>query len=118
MQKPRWSLRLTRALGEGTASAYARKLRVQVGAPLTFDEQYPHLTALELALAALAADLVNGFAALAQQRRVEIQQLEAVVHGELDNPLVHAGVIGVEGTPALDQISIKVYASSLEDESV
>jgi hypothetical protein len=118
LERPRWSLRLTRSAGEAQATAFARKLKLGIGPPLTFDENEPQLTALELLLAALGADLLNGFEKLARERRVEIDHLEAVVLAELEDPLAHLGVVGATGTPRLTWASVKVYVSSLADEPV
>jgi len=116
--RPRWSLRITRSAGEAEANVFVRKHHFAVGAPLSFDEEYKKVTALEYALGALGADLINGVAELARKKRVELDQLEAVVQGELENALAHLGVIGAEGSPRLAWVGMKVYVSSLDDEDV
>lgn len=109
--QPTWSLRIR---GDGTDSAKVttRHHQFTVGAPLSFDREYDRATALELALGALAADVVNGFTVLADRERVEIDDVEATVHAELDNPLTYLGVVGEEGDPGLTRVEVKVYASS------
>jgi hypothetical protein len=52
----------------------------------------------------------------ADARRVAIDHAEAVVVGELDNPLVHLGVIGESGSPGIGSVSLKVYVGSNEPE--
>ena len=118
MATHRWTLRIARAASEAKANVFVRKHQFSVGAPIHFDDQYPWITALEYALGALGAELVNGLAELARYRRIEIDHLEAVVHGELNNPLVQAGVVGAEGHPGIEWVSVRVFVGSLEDEAV
>jgi hypothetical protein len=108
-----WNLRVC-ATSNDRATVYARRHQFEVGAPVHFDEQYHQITALEYALGAIGADIVRGLQSLARQRRVEIDNVEALVSGELNNPLTHLGVIGEEGHPGLETVRVKVYVSSAE----
>ena len=78
MEEVSWTLRV-RATGTNLATVYARQHRFTVGVPVQFDEQYDQVTALEYALAALGADLVNGFHLAARRRRITLTDVEAVV---------------------------------------
>jgi hypothetical protein len=60
--------------------------------------------------------MVNGFRALARKRQVEVDHVEAVVEGELNNPLTYLGVVGESGHPGLERVSVKVYIASLATE--
>src|SRR4051794_8573240 len=95
---PTWTLRIT-AGADGPAHAHARGQRFDVGDALSFDEAYPHATALEHALAAAGAELVNGLRALARLRRLELDAVEALVQGKLEDALAHLGVVGASGSP-------------------
>lgn len=110
----RWTVRVT-AVERGRATAFARTHRLELGPPLSFDEAEPRLTALECLLGALGADLVSGFKELAHRRRLQVDEVEALVQGELNDPLAHLGVVGQAGHPGLERATIKVYVSSLED---
>ena len=107
-----WGLRVS-AAGKGRAAVYARSHQFEVGAPIPFDSSSERLSALELVLGAIGADLVNGFRALAERRRIEVDGVEAVVEGRLNNPLVHLGVVGESGHPGMEAVAVKVYVSSL-----
>jgi hypothetical protein len=96
---------------------YARTQRFDVGLPLSFDAEYGAVTALETVLGAIGADLACGIRRLAATKRLVVDDVEAVVQAELSNPLVHLGVVGEEGSPAMKRISIKLYLGSLEDEA-
>jgi hypothetical protein len=111
----RWTVRVAAGPGDG-ATAYARSRRFTLGAPLAFDEEYPQTTALEHLLAAVGADLVAGFRIMARRRRIALDQVEAVVEGRLQNPLVHLGVVGEAGHPGLESVEVKVYADSPANE--
>src|SRR5258708_1750911 len=115
MDRFSWNLRV-RSTGRGHARAYVRTHQFEIGAPIHFDEQYDHVTALEYVLAALGADLVNGFHILARKRRVSVDHIEAVVSGEINNALTHLGVVGEEGHPGLERIVIRVYVGSEDSE--
>jgi hypothetical protein len=81
-----WNLRV-RTAGDGRATAYVRAHQFEIGAPLHFDPQYAGVTALEHVLAALGAELVNGLLARCRRHRLRVDQVEALVGGELRNPL-------------------------------
>ncbi len=110
----RWTVRV--AGTEQGATAFARKHRFTVGAPATFDEEDPRISAVEYVLGALGADLVGGLKQLARARRVEVDEVEAVVQGELEDPLAHLGVVGATGQPKLAEAHVKVYVASSEAE--
>ncbi|HVE83907.1 MAG TPA: hypothetical protein VND93_13705 [Myxococcales bacterium] len=115
-RNPAWTLRLT-AAAEGPAWAHARGQRFAVGDAVSFDEAYPHPTALEHALAAVGAELVNGLRAQARRRRLEVDAVEALVHGQLKDALAHLGVVGAGGSPALGRVEVRLYASTVEPEA-
>ena len=110
-----WELRV-RSTGRGRATAYTRNHRFEVGLPLQFDSEYGDVTALEYVLGAIGADLVCGMSELARRRRVEVDSVEALVSGELNNPLTHLGVVGEEGHPGVERVRVKVYVTSPESE--
>lgn len=112
---PRWGVRV-RATVSGATTAYARSHAFEVGAALPFDVEEARVTALEYLLGALGADLVGGFRALARRRRLEIDEVEATVDATLSNPLVHLGVVGEEGHPGLETVTVRVHVATLEPE--
>lgn len=79
---------------QNRATVYIRKRQFEVGAPLQFDQEYDGVSALEHVLAAIGADLTNGMQAICRKRRLDVDRVEALVVGELNNPLVHLGVVG------------------------
>jgi OsmC-like protein len=117
LERYTWTLRIS-AAERGQAAVFARQHQFRVGAPVHFDRAYEAISALEYVLGAIGADLVNGLQALARKRRVVIEQIEAVVDGELNNPLTYLGVVGETGHPGLENVRIKVYLASPETETV
>jgi hypothetical protein len=111
----RWTVRVSTA-GKDAASVFARKHQFTVGAPVHFDEAYEHVSALECALGAIGAELVNGLTSLGRRRRLAIDHAEAVVQGELDDALAYLGAVGAAGHAGIAKVAVKVYISSLEDE--
>jgi hypothetical protein len=105
------------ATGAQPAKAFARRHQFEIGNPLDFDPQYNQVTAFEHLLAALGGDLAGGFRALARRHRLVMDNVEVVVTATLENPLVHLGVIGEEGTPAIERLTVRAFASSAEGES-
>jgi hypothetical protein len=110
-----WTLRVSAAPPRGT-TVFVRKQQFAVGVPLQFDAEYDDITALEYVLGAIGADVVNGLQTLARRRRVEIDHIEAVVEGELNNPLTYLGVVGESGHPGLERVQVKVYVASFASE--
>jgi hypothetical protein len=106
-----WTVRV-HAAGRRRAIAYARDHRFEIGAPVEFDETAATVSALEYALAALAGDLVNTFSTLARRQRLEVDAIEAVVTGALNNPLTVLQVVGEDGHPGLEHIALKLYVGS------
>lgn len=115
MDEEGWDIR-ARATDSQTVSVYVRQHSFRVGAPISFDIEYGELSALEYVLGAVAADVIASFQKLAHRQRLDVEQVEALVHGELDNPLMHLGVVGEAGHPGLSVLKVKCYVSSLDDE--
>lgn len=116
MEDTRWTLRVTAVQPSGS-TAHARKHSFSTGAPISFDAEYGAITALEYLLGALGADLVGGIQTVARRRRVEIDDIEVVVHGALHNPMVYLRVVGEVGDAGIRAIEARVYISSLDDEA-
>ena len=108
-----WSLRM-HSDDPRAATAYVRRHRFGVGAPVQFDDDYAYITSLEYVLGAIAADVVVGLRRLARKRRVEIDRVEALVRGAVDNRLTYLQVVGEEGHPGLVNVVLKVYVSSVD----
>lgn len=108
-----WTLRVT-SEEPAVATAYVRRSRFDVGLPLQFDEEYDGVTALEYVLGAIASDIVVGLRRIARRRRVDVDRVEALVRGEVDNPLTFLQVVGEDGHPGLTRVTIKVYVSSID----
>lgn len=115
-RNPTWTLRVT-AKEAGPAQVHARTRQFPVGDPVSFDAAYPETTALEYALGAAGAELVNGLRAMARDRRLALEAVEALVSGSLEDTLAYLGVVGAAGRPVLRRVAVKLYASSLEDEA-
>ena len=109
-----WTLRVS-ATERGQATVFTRQHQFRVGAPVHFDKAYEAVSALEYVLGAIGADLVNGLQTLARKRRMAIEQLEAVVDGELNNPLTYLGAVGEAGHPGLEKVRVRVYLASPEE---
>jgi hypothetical protein len=112
----RWTLRV-RSTDHHTVSVFARKRQFEVGAPVDFDDEGGTISALEYALGALGAELAGGLERLARRRRMQLDHVEAVIHGELNDPLAAIGVIGAKGHAGIEWVRIKVYVSSNESEA-
>ena len=115
VDETRWTVRVT-ASAQGGTHAHVRKFSFEAGAPLSFDVEHPAVTALEYLLGAVAVDIASGVRHVARKRRVEVDDVEVVIHGSVGDPLRFLRVVGAEGDPGLASIEAKVYISSLEDE--
>jgi hypothetical protein len=111
---PVWSVRV-RTAGSDALTVVGAAGSFAAGAPLAFQPIAGPPTALELFLGALGADIAGGFRAAAARRRLPLEELELVVRGELDNPLLHLGVVGETGHPGLRALEVTLYVSSDAD---
>ena len=109
------TLRITATERDG-ARVFVRRHEFSVGGPIEFDVDSPRVAALEYAFGAVGAEIVGGLQAFAKRRRVELDAVEAVVKGELENPLTYLEVIGETGRPRITRVHVKVYISSSADE--
>jgi hypothetical protein len=109
----RWTLRV-RSTEPGAASVVTRKHRFEAGGSAEFDEESPRISALEYVLGALGADLAVGFTGHARRGGVLVDHVEAIVQGELNDPLAALGVLGAKGHPGIERARVTVYVSSLE----
>jgi hypothetical protein len=95
-----------------------RGVQLSIGRPVEFDADATEASALECALAAIGAEVVGGLEEVARRRRLAIDDVEAVVKGTLEAPLVYLGVVGETGQPRLSTVSVRVYVSSPEEETL
>ena len=117
MDETSWITRVS-STEPGTTKIFVRKQRLIVGDPVSFDSEYDGLTSLELVLGALGADIAGGLQALAKRRRLELDNVEVLVEGTLNNPMMWLGVIGEEGSTAIETISAKVYIGTIEEDEI
>jgi hypothetical protein len=105
------SVRSTYRSKEGTVTL-ARTHEVARAAGLSFDSKEPLPTSIEVFLAAVAADLLGAFARLAHQRRLPLDETEAVLKATLADPLAYLGVVGAQGTPRLSALHVKTHVGT------
>lgn len=111
-----WKVRVA-SRGRDHATVYVRGQQFDIGAPLSFDPQHVRVTALEYLLGSIGGDLVNGLRSALDRRRIPIDHIEAVITGDLNNPLAFFGVIGEPGHPGLQRVTVQVYVSTVEPEA-
>ena len=111
-----WTVRVER-VGEQEAKVFSRNHVFVVGEQASFRETDPHPSALEYLLGALGGDLVRGFQIQAARQRVDVDALEVMLSGRLNNPLTHLGVVGETGHPGLESIQGTFYVSADADRS-
>ena len=111
-----WTVRVER-VGEQEAKVFSRNHVFVVGEQASFRETDPHPSALEYLLGALGGDLLRGFQIQAARQRVDVDALEVMLSGRLNNPLTHLGVVGETGHPGLESIQGTFYVSADADRS-
>jgi hypothetical protein len=89
-----------------------------IGRPVEFDNASPHVAALEYALGAVGGEIVNGLREFARRHRLIIDDVEAVVTGELERGLAYLEVVGEQGPPRLRRIAIKLFAATPQSDRV
>lgn len=104
-----WRVR-TRHTGNQEATIYARSFSWKLGQPASFEEKDSHPCALEAALGALLADLLNGFASRCLQQGKTVDELEGNLRATLHNVLAHLGI--EDGDPSLETIHLSAFVTS------
>jgi hypothetical protein len=115
--KHEWSVRV-RTESISAITALARNHSWQVGEPITFAPKDELPSAVEMAIGALAADLVGGLRRICRLRRIPFDRAEMSLRWTLDNALVYVDVVGEEGDPGIAAIEGVLYVSSFEDEAI
>ncbi len=108
-----WRAR-ARSTGILKTTVYCRNFSIEVGQPASFETSDKHPSAVEYLLAALAGDLVTGFAGECAKSNLTVDDIEMTVLGKLNNILAHLGL--EDGDPSFASIQMKLFVSSFEDE--
>ncbi len=111
MTRQQWSVRV-RTLNEPTVTAPLKGANLRLLDTLSFDPKAKLPCSLESALASYGADLVTGFKRVLNQKRVEVFSIEADVKANLENPMVHIGVVGEFGSPRINLIRATLYVTA------
>jgi hypothetical protein len=109
-----WRAR-ARSTGNLKSTVYCRNFSIEVGQPASFEASDKHPSAVEYLLAALAGDLITGFAAECIKNNLAVDDIEMTVSGRLNNILAHLGL--EDGDPSFSSIEMKLFVSSFEDPS-
>ena len=99
------------ANADDLARVTARRQQFAVGRPIEFDETAPRIAAVEYALGAAGAEIVNGLRVFAERRRLDIDAMEAVVTADIEHALAYLEVVGESHSPTIRRVHIKVFAS-------
>jgi hypothetical protein len=105
------SVRSTYRGKDGTVTL-ARTHEVARASALSFDSKEPRPTSIELLLAAVAADVLGTFGRLASQRRLLLDETEAVLKATLADPLAYLGVVGAPGATRLAALHFKAHVGT------
>lgn len=98
--------------GKGGTVTLARSHEVARASGLSFDSKEPLPTSIELMLAAVAADVFGIFGRLAGQRRLTLDDTEAVLKATLADPLAYLGVVGAPGTTRLISLHFRAHVGT------
>lgn len=109
-----WRVR-ARSTGPLRSKAYFRNFSIDVGQPASFEERDEHASAVEYLLTALAGSITTGFANECRQAGLDVDDIEVTVSGKLHDVLVVTGLAD-EGDPGFSTITLKCFASSMDDE--
>ncbi len=112
--KHEWSVRV-RTESTEPLIASARNHSWRVGEPITFAPKDDQPSAVELVVGALGADLIGSLRRVCRLRRIDFAQAELSLRWTLDNALTYVGVVGEEGTSAIDKIEGVAYVSTFDE---
>jgi hypothetical protein len=111
------TLRVT-TTDQNTARVAVRQQQFTVGRPIEFDRLAPRIASIEYALGALGAEAATGLRLFARRRRVVVDEVEALVTGELENELAILEVVGAPGHPGLTHVRVKLFVAAPDHDAV
>ena len=109
-----WRVR-ARSTGPMRSKVYFRNFTIEIGQPASFEERDEHASAVEHLLSALAASISTGLANECRQQGLDVDDVEVTVTGKLADVLVVMG-LSDDGDPGFSEISLKCFASTMDDE--
>jgi TusA-related sulfurtransferase len=112
-KKYQWRLR-ARSTGHLRSTIYTRNFSFDIGQAASFEEKDTFPCAIEYLFGALAGSLTTGFASECARDNLEIDDIELSLSGSLNNILAHMGL--EEGDPSVQDIEMKCFAATFDDE--
>lgn len=112
----RWQTRAHWSGGMQT-TVYCRNHSWHIGQPASFDVKDDAPSAVEYVLGALGACLAMGLQIRASQRKIEIDEIEIALSGQIDNIFVFLGTEQI-GHSGFTEISGTLYVKSSADEEI
>lgn len=109
-----WRVR-TRSTGPQQSTVYCRNFSFQVGQAASFEEKDNHPSALEYLAGALSASLTTAYTTNCAKAGLKIDDVEITLRCKLENVLAHVGI--EDGSPAISNIDLKCFVTSMEDQS-
>lgn len=98
---------------ENFSICHVRQHKFNLGKTISFDIEDPFISSMEYLISAFGGDLIYLISRIAKKKGIEISDIEGVVKCQLENSLVYLGVIGEKGVPRIEEVSIKIYISTL-----
>lgn len=114
MDRTAWTLRVT-APSRDSVRVSTRRHQFVAGRPMEFDPEAAAVSAIEYALGAVGAEIVAGLRAFAKRRRLPLDEVEALVEGEVAHVLAYLGVVGETERPRITRVAVKVYVATAAD---
>lgn len=82
---------------------------------MEFDPEAAAVSAIEYAIGAVGAEIVAGLRAFAKRRRLPLDEVEALVEGEVAHVFAYLGVVGETERPRITRVAVKVYVATAAD---
>jgi uncharacterized OsmC-like protein/TusA-related sulfurtransferase len=111
-----WSVR-AQSEKDLTVKIHSRNHTFLAGQPADFSPKVNAPSAIDYLLASLATCLTVGFKAQASRRNIEIDNLELILKGGLENVLYHLELEN-EGSPKMEKVIGTFYVLSPESEEI
>lgn len=111
---PRWSIRARAA--RDTTTVFAGKSSLSVLSRISTSGVEPVPDPIQALLGALASDVFGCFERSLNRRRITVDDMEANLFADLENPMAAVGVIGEDGSPAIEKIDFSFFASTDGDD--
>ena len=96
-------------VSDDLVKVYNEKSRIPVDSSISFDSEKEEFTSIDFFVSSIVSELILTMMRVAKKRNTILQDIEAKVNLDIDNPMYLLNVIGFEDKSIINKINIDIY---------